>query len=264
MAKNDLKYWREKLKDIVSPELIDDVIVDVNNIHSKQLALMAKKNKDYGNTLYKGCNAVGPIYAFCRIFDKANRFISIFKNQGVVEIADETIEDTIVDLANYCNMYLAWKSSKENHYTSLKYELRFCRGKIYSENKNNDVTKEIINSYDMNNLYADENGFVYTLNADNTYTIITDKNGNQCTYIAKENLITSPMIELYHIIKNKCVRLIEENSGKDVTEEIITDYGLNGLCKDNNDYVYDTTIAKNHIPVISRHKEKVKVVNNKN
>lgn len=194
MVKNDLNYWRNKLKDIVSPELVDDVIVDINDIHNQQLALMAKKNKDYGNTLYEACNAIGDIYAYCRIFDKAKRFISLIKNGFKPEIKDDTLEDTIRDLANYCNMYLAWKNrwNQENkvckHVESNKnntiyielYQLLYTK-KIHllDEETYEDVTEEIQKTYGFEGLYKDNDGFVYNENKDGSMVIVTNNNKRQ-------------------------------------------------------------------------------------
>ena len=194
MVKNDLNYWRNKLKDVVSPELVDDVIVDINDIHNQQLALMAKKNKDYGNALYEGCSDIGDIYAYCRIFDKAKRFISLIKNGFNPEIKDDTLEDTIRDLANYCNMYLAWKnrynqenkkvkhieSNKDNTvYTEIYQLLRTNKLHLLDEETYEDVTEEIRKMYTFDNLAKDDDGFVYNQNADGSMVIVTNANKRQ-------------------------------------------------------------------------------------
>lgn len=194
MVKNDLNYWRNKLKDIVSPELVDDVIVDINDIHNQQLALMAKKNKDYGNAVYEGCSDIGDIYAYCRIFDKAKRFISLIKDGFNPEIKDDTLEDTIRDLANYCNMYLAWKnrykqenvkvkhieSNKDNTvYIELYQLLRTNKIHLLDEDTGEDVTEEIQKTYGFEGLYKDDEGFVYNENKDGSMVIVTNNNKRQ-------------------------------------------------------------------------------------
>ena len=194
MVKNDLNYWRNKLKDVVSPELVDDVIIDINDIHNQQLALMAKKNKDYGNALYEGCSDIGDIYAYCRIFDKAKRFISLIKNGFNPEIREDTLEDTIRDLANYCNMYLAWKnrynqenkkvkhieSNKDNTvYTEIYQLLRTNKLHLLDEETYEDVTGEIHATYGFEGLYKDDDGFVYNENKDGSMIIVTNNNKRQ-------------------------------------------------------------------------------------
>lgn len=201
MVKNDLNYWRNKLKDVVSPELIDDVIVDINDIHNQQLALMAKKNKDYGNALYEGCSDIGDIYAYCRIFDKAKRFISLIKNCFNPEIKEDTLEDTIRDLANYCNMYLAWKnrynqenkkvkhieSNKDNTvYIEIRHLLYTNKLHLLDEETYEDVTEEIRKMYTFDNLAKDDDGFVYNQNADGSMVIVTNANKRQVIAVGEQ------------------------------------------------------------------------------
>lgn len=201
MVKNDLNYWRNKLKDVVSPELVDDVIVDINDIHNQQLALMAKKNKDYGNALYEGCSDIGDIYAYCRIFDKAKRFISLIKNGFNPEIREDTLEDTIRDLANYCNMYLAWKnrfnqenkkvkhieSNKDNTvYIEICHLLYTNKLHLLDEETYEDVTEEIRKIYTFDNLAKDNDGFVYNQNADGSMVIVTNANKRQVIAVGEQ------------------------------------------------------------------------------
>lgn len=201
MVKNDLNYWRNKLKDVVSPELVDDVIVDINDIHNQQLALMAKKNKDYGNALYEGCSDIGDIYAYCRIFDKAKRFISLIKNGFNPEIREDTLEDTIHDLANYCNMYLAWKNRYNQENKKVKHiesnrdntvytEIRqlLCTNKLHllDEETYEDVTEEIRKMYTFDNLAKDNDGFVYNQNADGSMVIVTNANKRQVIAVGEQ------------------------------------------------------------------------------
>ena len=51
--------------------------------------------------------------------------------------------------------------------------------------------------------------------------------------------------------------LIEESSKKDVTNEIISAYGSDHLCKDKDGYVYNLSADNKEIPVTSEHKENV-------
>lgn len=82
---------------------------DVNNFTNKAvecIELYAKKNHDYGNSFEKGCDAIGPAYATGRIYDKVNRLVNVTKTES--EVKDESIEDTLKDLACYSLMYLAY------------------------------------------------------------------------------------------------------------------------------------------------------------
>ena len=68
--------------------------------------LYEKKNADYGNSFDKSCNEFGITAALVRMNDKFNRIKSLTKNDNLVK--DESIEDTLIDLANYSIMTLIW------------------------------------------------------------------------------------------------------------------------------------------------------------
>lgn len=83
----------------------------------KMIELYAKKNHDYGNSFEQGMNTIGPAYGIGRLYDKMNRIITLSKVKA--EITDESIEDTVRDLACYavmtsCYLNLAKKSVKSN------------------------------------------------------------------------------------------------------------------------------------------------------
>nr|DAM74611.1 MAG TPA: Nucleotide modification associated domain 1 [Crassvirales sp.] len=101
------------LTDCVDESLVDENVVSFRTIQDKLVNIYAKKNHDYGDSFNEGCNELGVGYAFSRIFDKTKRFQTLAKgimnNNLSIEVQDETVEDTIMDLANYCVMYLAWR-----------------------------------------------------------------------------------------------------------------------------------------------------------
>lgn len=63
-----------------------------------------KKNHDYGDSFGNTYEKLGIISAVTRITDKYNRLCSLATKEAEVE--DETIEDTLMDMANYCIMTL--------------------------------------------------------------------------------------------------------------------------------------------------------------
>ena len=63
-----------------------------------------RKNHDYGDSFGRSFHNLGLMSAIVRISDKTNRLISLATKEAKVE--DETIEDTLADLANYCIMTL--------------------------------------------------------------------------------------------------------------------------------------------------------------
>lgn len=67
-------------------------------------ALYIEKNTDYGNSFGETYKDLGIISAVTRIVDKVNRLKRLSRNENLVK--DETIEDTLIDLANYAIMTL--------------------------------------------------------------------------------------------------------------------------------------------------------------
>lgn len=63
------------------------------------------KNRDYGNSFGEMYKKLGIISAITRIGDKYNRLVSLCtKPESERQVKDETIKDTLMDLANYAIM----------------------------------------------------------------------------------------------------------------------------------------------------------------
>lgn len=62
-----------------------------------------KKNRDYGNSFSRTVQKYGLLAAAVRMEDKLNRFQALIKNKEQC-VKDESIRDTLMDLANYCLM----------------------------------------------------------------------------------------------------------------------------------------------------------------
>lgn len=62
-----------------------------------------QKNKAYGNSFSDTFAKLGVISAVTRITDKYNRLVNLSTNPDV-NIGDESISDTLLDMANYCIM----------------------------------------------------------------------------------------------------------------------------------------------------------------
>ena len=64
-----------------------------------------QKNHDYGNSFGETYKKLGIISAITRISDKYNRICSLAtKSAAERMVKDESIKDTLLDLANYCIM----------------------------------------------------------------------------------------------------------------------------------------------------------------
>lgn len=65
--------------------------------------LYAKKNHDYGDSFHLSFVEEGMAMARIRLGDKLNRFKALSRN-GEQKVNDESIRDTLIDLANYAIM----------------------------------------------------------------------------------------------------------------------------------------------------------------
>ena len=69
--------------------------------------------------------------------------------------------------------------------------------------------------------------------------------------------VETVFIDISNLVKTDKLILIEETSKKDVTNEIISAYGFEHLCKDKDGYVYNLSADDKEIPVTSEHKENI-------
>lgn len=68
------------------------------------------KNHDYGNSFEQSLDKFGIIASVVRLGDKMNRIESLAKNEA--QVKDESVKDTLLDLANYCIMTVMWMNNK--------------------------------------------------------------------------------------------------------------------------------------------------------
>jgi len=73
-----------------------------------------QKNHDYGDSFGQTFEKLGIISAITRISDKYNRICSLATLPDEERaVADEAIEDTLLDMANYCLMTVIELEKKE-------------------------------------------------------------------------------------------------------------------------------------------------------
>jgi hypothetical protein len=63
-----------------------------------------KKNRDYGNSFHETFIQEGMAMSRIRLMDKLNRFCNLTRGNAVQNVADESVRDTLLDLANYAIM----------------------------------------------------------------------------------------------------------------------------------------------------------------
>lgn len=84
-------------------------------ITEDMLKTFVAKNSDYGNSFEESCDNFGIVAAVVRMNDKMNRINHLYDNTKVARV-DEKLEDTLLDLANYCIltvMYIKSHDKKE-------------------------------------------------------------------------------------------------------------------------------------------------------
>ena len=93
--------------------LVDEHVRTFADIVGKMTELYAKKNHDYGNSFEEGCDKIGTGYPLGRLLDKMNRLIACMGKEDEMQI-NESIEDTLTDLACYSVMTLSYLRRKKN------------------------------------------------------------------------------------------------------------------------------------------------------
>ena len=83
-----------QLNDLVEKHLI---------LCNKLNTIYEQKNKAYGNSFGETFEKLGLISAITRISDKYNRLVNLATHPDINK-GDEAIEDTLLDMANYCLM----------------------------------------------------------------------------------------------------------------------------------------------------------------
>lgn len=89
-------------------------MTDFKSICDELYDLYKKKNNDYGDSFHISFKEEGMAMARIRIGDKFNRFKTLTKGKNP-EIKDESIRDTLIDLANYAIMTIMEMDKEKNN-----------------------------------------------------------------------------------------------------------------------------------------------------
>lgn len=79
---------------------------EFRDITNSMIQTYQAKNQDYGNSFEKTLDKFGLIASVIRLNDKMNRIESLSRTEA--KVVDESIEDTLLDLANYAIMTVIW------------------------------------------------------------------------------------------------------------------------------------------------------------
>ena len=110
--KINTKETLQKTLDEVKEPVENEFMEEYKKIVTETMELCVKKNKDYGSSVEDTFEKFGDISYIVRITDKYNRICSLLNREG--EVKDESIDDTIRDMANYAFLWLASRNLKEN------------------------------------------------------------------------------------------------------------------------------------------------------
>ena len=88
------------LADLDNVKVHDRICLELNNIYEK-------KNSDYGNSFENSLDKHGLIAGIIRMDDKMSRLISL-NSKNEQQVLDESLRDTLMDLANYAIMSVMW------------------------------------------------------------------------------------------------------------------------------------------------------------
>lgn len=104
-------------------------MMDYNKVHTEIKDTFVAKNHDYGNSFEKSLDKFGLVAGVVRIGDKYERLVKLTslqsqpttpkpsfgeakKMKAAAARVDESLSDTLKDMANYCIMAAAWLESK--------------------------------------------------------------------------------------------------------------------------------------------------------
>lgn len=105
-----------------------DRVEQYKKVTDEMVELYAEKNKNYGDSFYKSMDEDGLLVSKIRLGDKFNRLKNLITRESF-GTKDESLEDTLLDLASYAIMTVLWlrdyregtisTSSNEPEYNTL-------------------------------------------------------------------------------------------------------------------------------------------------
>lgn len=161
-----------------------------------------RKNSDYGNSVGDTYEKFGDISFLTRITDKYNRILSLADKGECGEVKDEALEDTILDLANYCLLWLV-----EREYAGQREEVQPTKDVQLKTPKPvsnyNNVNTAVMSDVQTRLAKMDEDDFKIVLNMLEAYNIPYElrpngRDGNKVKLV----LVVDDMVMLQKIMNN--------------------------------------------------------------
>ena len=107
---------------------------DPDNVHAhlevcgELNVVYERKNADYGDSFAQSLDKHGLIAAIVRMDDKLNRVTSL-NSSGDIQVTDESLRDTVMDLANYAIMTVMWMDSIKEEHTKIDLDEEYRLGR---------------------------------------------------------------------------------------------------------------------------------------
>lgn len=114
----NLRKWTNSLSEETVTKLngVRDMSQDVmlfNRITGEMQETYIKKNHDYGNAFSEMYDELGINYGYGKIREKVNRIKTLKDNEA--QVANEPLEDALLDCANYCILTLMEYQKRKEH-----------------------------------------------------------------------------------------------------------------------------------------------------
>ena len=90
---------------------VSDNVEQFMSITQDMTKTYAAKNHDYGNSFEESLDEFGLVASVVRLGDKMNRTKSLIKKEA--QVKDESIKDTLLDMANYAIMTVMWMNKNQ-------------------------------------------------------------------------------------------------------------------------------------------------------
>lgn len=100
------------LNEEVPESITSESISKFKEITDSMAKTYEAKNHDYGNSFDQSLNEFGLVASVVRLSDKMNRIKSLIKKEA--QVKNESIEDTLLDMANYAIMTVLWMNNKKS------------------------------------------------------------------------------------------------------------------------------------------------------
>lgn len=105
-----LKGVKEGIRMLGSRPKLAESVERFTEITNNMAKIHAAKNHDYGNSFEQSLDKFGLVASVVRLGDKMNRIESLTKKEA--QVKDESIKDTLLDMANYAIMTVMWMDKK--------------------------------------------------------------------------------------------------------------------------------------------------------